>query len=198
MNGLTAILRGVRPAEVLAIATALCQAGIRSIEVPLNSPDPLASIALLAGHFRPDQALIGAGTVLSAADVDRVAEAGARLVLSPNFDAAVVRRTRERGLLSLPGVATPTEAFQALAAGASGLKLFPCEMLPPPVFKAWRAALPAGTVLVAVGGIGESNMAAYRAAGADGAGIGSSLYAPGVDAAEVGQRAARLLRAWSP
>lgn len=196
MKGLTAILRGVTPAQVLEVARALHAEGIVSIEVPLNSPEPLHSIRTLATAFDPAEVLIGAGTVQRAADVDAVADAGARLVLSPNFDPAVVRRTRERGLLSLPGVATPTEAFGALAAGASGLKLFPCEMLPPPVFKAWRAVLPAGTVMVAVGGLADTNLAAYRAAGADGAGIGSSLYAPGMAADEVARRARRLREAW--
>ncbi len=195
MKGLTAILRGVRPAEVLAIGHALRAAGIATIEVPLNSPQPLDSIALLAQAFGADT-LIGAGTVLSADDVDCVADAGARLVLAPNFDAAVLRRAKARGLLAMPGVATPSEGFAALAAGADALKLFPAELLGPPVLKAWRAVFPPATLLVPVGGVAEHNLLAFKAAGAAGVGLGSSLYAPGVAALEIGQRARRLVALW--
>lgn len=192
---LVAILRGVTPAEAVAVGRVLVDAGVRAIEVPLNSPSPFDSIAALAQAFG-EQALIGAGTVMSVDDVDRVAEAGARLVLSPHLDAGVVRRTKARGLQSMPGVATPTEGFQALALGADALKLFPAELLGPPVFKAWRAVFPPATRLVAVGGVGVHNLAAYRAAGADGAGIGSALYAPGVALDELARRAAALAAAW--
>lgn len=195
MKGLIAILRGVTPAEVLAVGRALLAGGIHNIEVPLNSPQPFDSLGLLVREFGT-QALIGAGTVLTADDVDRVAATGARLVLSPNFDAAVVQRTKARGLLSMPGVATPSEGFAALAAGADALKLFPGEMLGPPVMKAWRAVFPAGTAMFSVGGVGEANLAAFKAAGAAGAGIGSSLYAPGTAADAVELRAQRLVALW--
>jgi len=195
MKGVIAILRGVTAAEVLAVGRALRTGGIEVIEVPLNSPDPFASIAALAREFG-ETALIGAGTVLSAADVDRAADAGARLVLAPNFDPAVVRRTKARGLLSVPGVGTPSEGFAALAAGADALKLFPAEMLGPPVLKAWRAVFPPATAMVSVGGIGEHNIAAFKAAGADGVGLGSSLYTPGTVPDEIEHRARRLIALW--
>ena len=196
-RGVVAILRGVAPDEVLAVAQALLRAGIGVIEVPMNSPQPLQSIARLAEAHGP-QALVGAGTVLTPEDVDAVADAGARLVLAPNFDAAVVRRAKARGLWAMPGVATPTEGFAALAAGADGLKLFPGEMLGPPVLKAWRAVFPRHVPLYAVGGVGADNLAAYRAAGAVGAGVGSSLYTPGLEPAEIERRARALLAAWGP
>jgi 2-dehydro-3-deoxyphosphogalactonate aldolase len=141
---------------------------------------------------------VGAGTVLTPEDVDAVADAGARLVLAPNFDAAVVRRAKARGLWAMPGVATPSEGFAALAAGADGLKLFPGEMLGPPVLKAWRAVFPRHVPLYAVGGVGADNLATYRAAGAVGAGVGSSLYTPGLEPAEIERRARALLAAWGP
>jgi 2-dehydro-3-deoxyphosphogalactonate aldolase len=196
-QGVIAILRGVTPEELPGVADALLRAGIGVIEVPLNSPRPLQSIAqLAAAHGR--QALVGAGTVLTPQDVDAVAEAGARLVLSPHFDPAVVQRARQRGLWAMPGVATPTEGFAALTAGANGLKLFPGEMLGPPVLKAWRAVFPRDVPLYAVGGVGADNLAAYRAAGAVGAGVGSSLYTPGLGPEEIERRARALIAAWGP
>jgi 2-dehydro-3-deoxyphosphogalactonate aldolase len=196
-RGVIAILRGVAPDEVLAVAQALLRAGIGVIEVPMNSPRPLDSIARLAAAHG-EQALVGAGTVLTPEDVDAVADAGARLVLAPNFDAAVVRRAKARGLWAMPGVATPSEGFAALAAGADGLKLFPGEMLGPPVLKAWRAVFPRDVPLYAVGGVGADNLGAYRAAGAVGAGVGSSLYTPGLEPDEIERRARILLAAWGP
>lgn len=195
MQDLIAILRGIAPEDVLAVGNALRAGGIDTIEVTLNSPRPLDSIALLAREFG-DAALIGAGTVLTADDVDRVADAGARLVLAPNFDAAVVRRTKARGLLSMPGVATPSEGFAALAAGADALKLFPAEMLGPPVLKAWRAVFAASTRLVSVGGVGEHNLLAFKAAGASAVGLGSALYSPGTSSADIERRARRFSGLW--
>src|SRR6185295_3530101 len=198
IEGVIAILRGVRPDEVLDVARALVAGGIGVIEVPLNSPQPFDSIARLAreaGALGVD-VCIGAGTVLNAADVDRAADAGARLVLAPNFDAAVVQRTVQRGVFSMPGVATPSEGFAALAAGAHGLKLFPAEMLGPPVLKSWRAVFAPHTPMYAVGGVGEANIAAFKAAGATGVGVGSSLYAAGVAHAELTRRARALLQRW--
>lgn len=196
LAGVIAILRGVRPDEVGAVGRALFDGGIRAIEVPLNSPQPFESIERLVRAFG-SSALIGAGTVLSADDVDRVADAGARLVLSPNFDAAVVRQTKARGLLSMPGVATPSEGFAALAVGADALKLFPAELLGPPVMKAWRSVFAPGTPMFAVGGVGEANLLAFKRVGATGAGIGSSLYAPGTPPETLRERARRLVALWS-
>lgn len=195
IDGVIAILRGVTPAEVLDVAAALQRGGVRVIEVPLNSPSPLASIERLA-RACGDAVLVGAGTVLTATDVDRVADAGGRLVLAPNVDAAVVQATCARGLLAVPGVATPSEGFAALAAGAHALKLFPAEMLGPPVLKAWRAVFAPGTAVLPVGGVGLHNLAAYKDAGARAVGIGSALYSPGVALNELERRARALVQAW--
>lgn len=195
-GGIIAILRGVRPEEVLEIGHALVASGIRTIEVPLNSPRPFDSIERLAREFG-GQVLIGAGTVLEAGQVDQVEQAGGRLVLAPNFSAAVVQRCTARGLVAVPGVATPSEGFAALAAGAHALKLFPAEMLTPAVLKAWRAVFPPGAPLLPVGGIDEHNLPAYKAAGAAGAGVGSSLYRPGIALDELTRRAQALVARWT-
>ena len=190
---LIGILRGIQPEEAVAVGSALCEQGWLIIEVPLNSPRPLASIeAMSAGLPR---ALVGAGTVLTVDDVRQVHAAGGQLVVSPNFNAAVVRETVRLGMISLPGVITPSEAFAALEAGASGLKLFPAEMINPGVVKAWRAVLPPSVLLLPVGGIGSSHMAAWRAAGASGFGIGSALYKPGMAPPDVAQNARLFIAA---
>lgn len=191
---LVAILRGVQPNEVVAIGEALVAAGWHLIEVPLNSPDPLRSIALLREHL--PQALIGAGTVCSAQEVREVEAAAGQWIVSPHFDPAVVRESVACGLISVPGVSTPSEAFAALAAGAHGLKLFPAEMITPAVLKSWRSVLPKSRVLLPVGGVGVDNLASYRVAGASGAGFGSSLYKPGMPAQAVGERARHLAQVW--
>jgi 2-dehydro-3-deoxyphosphogalactonate aldolase len=189
---LVAILRGVRPDEVLAIGAVLVAAGIRVIEVPLNSPQPEESIAALAEKFGA-RALIGAGTVIDPAGVAAIARAGGKLVVMPHADAAVVRAAKASGLLAVPGFATPTEAFAMLAAGADGLKLFPAEASSPAVLRAMRAVLPKHAPVLPVGGIDTTNIAVWRDAGAAGFGIGSALYRPGDAPATVAQKASRLL-----
>ena len=189
---LIAILRGMTPEEAPAVLEAL--AGFSILEVPLNSPRPLESIAYLVRHARPD-VLVGAGTVLTEAEVAGVAATGAKLIIAPNFAPAVVAAAKAHGLIALPGVATPTEAFAALAAGADGLKMFPGELLPPAAVKAWRAVLPKDTLLVPTGGVTPDNVAAYRAAGADGFGIGSALYKPGMARDDLAQKAAAFMAA---
>jgi 2-dehydro-3-deoxyphosphogalactonate aldolase len=192
---LVAILRGVTPDEADSIAAVIVEAGFGASEVPLNSPDPLASIELIARLFG-DKVLVGAGTVLEPREVDDVAEVGAKFVVAPNFDPAVVERAVKLGLLAAPGVATPTEAFAALKAGASSLKLFPGEALGPDIVKAWRAVLPKETQLYPVGGVTPERIAPYRRAGASGFGIGSALYKPGASVDEVARAAQVFVRAW--
>jgi 2-dehydro-3-deoxyphosphogalactonate aldolase len=181
---LVAIIRGVTPDEVEAIGAALVETGIRIIEVPLNSPEPLKSIERLAKAFG-DEATIGAGTVLTAEDVRRVADAGGRIIVSPGFNAEVVTASVSAGLVASPGYFTPSEAFAAIKAGAHVLKLFPAEAAPPAVVKAQRAVLPRSVPLVVVGGVTPEKVAAYFEAGADGFGLGGALYRPGQGADEV-------------
>lgn len=191
---LVAILRGITPPEVPAICDALLASGITVIEVPLNSPTPLDSIGRAVRHCG-DRALLGAGTVMTPQDVDGVAKAGGRLIVMPHFDRDVIEAAGAKGLIAIPGIATPTEAFAALAAGADALKLFPAEMLTPSVVKSLRAVLPQGVKLIPVGGISQANIPAYRAAGAAGFGIGSNLYSPGKSAADVAMAARALVAA---
>ncbi len=191
---LIAILRGLQPAEAVAIGQALHDAGFLLWEVPLNSPDPLASIAALRTAF-PD-VLVGAGTVLTPAQVRDVHAAGGQLIISPNADPAVIDETVRLGMISLPGILTPTEAFSALAHGAHGLKLFPAEQSSPAVLKAWRAVLPREAPVLPVGGIAPDTMAPWVAAGAAGFGIGSALYAPGRSLDDTSQRARAFAQAW--
>jgi 2-dehydro-3-deoxyphosphogalactonate aldolase len=192
---LVAILRGLRPDEAVEIGQALVDAGFSLLEVPLNSPEPFVSIRRLAEAFG-GRALVGAGTVLAASDVGRLRDAGGTLCIMPHADLTVIREAKRQGLLCVPGVATPTEAFAALDAGADGLKLFPAEMLPPAVVKSWRAVLPKGTRLYPVGGITPQAMAAYMAAGATGFGLGSALYKAGLSPGELGANASAFVSAW--
>lgn len=193
-NPLIAILRGLRPDEAADTAAALTGAGFTIIEVPLNSPDPLDSIARMAAAV-PD-AVIGAGTVLTPEQVGAVAKAGGRVIIAPNFDPRVAAEARRLNLSYCPGIGTVSEAFAALEAGAAALKLFPAEMIPPTAVKAMRAVLPRQTRLLPVGGIDPATMAGYRRAGADGFGLGSALYKPGQDAETTGRRARGFMAAW--
>lgn len=181
---LVAIIRGVKPDEVEAIGDALVEAGIRIIEVPLNSPDPFDSIARLARRLG-DEVLVGAGTVLTAENVDKVRQAGGRLIVAPNFNAAVVEASVAAGMVSMPGVLTPSEAFAALDAGANALKLFPAEAASPKVVRAMRAVLPGELQLIIVGGVSPDTIPSWLDSGANGFGLGSGLYKPGQSAAEV-------------
>ncbi len=191
---LVAILRGLSPQEAPAIGQALTDAGLRILEVPLNSPEPLKSIALLSAAH-PDR-LVGAGTVCSAEQVREIHAAGGRLIVSPHWDPAVVRQALDLEMACIPGVATPSEAFAAWQAGAHALKLFPAELITPVVVKAMRAVLPPALPLLPVGGIGLGNMAAYWQAGVQGFGIGSALYAPGRSADQVATSARDFVQAW--
>lgn len=192
---LIAILRGITPEEVIPVARALADAGFRAIEVPLNSPRPFESIRRLRDELG-DACLVGAGTVTSAEQVRRVADSGGRIVVMPHGDAAVIGAAKRAGLSCAPGVATPTEAFAALAAGADALKLFPAEMIAPPVLRAMRAVLPADVLLLPVGGITPESMSEFVAAGASGFGLGSALYRPGATVAEVAGKARAFAEAW--
>lgn len=193
---LIAILRGIRPDEVEAIGDALVDAGFRLIEVPLNSPDPLVSIERLARRVG-DRAIVGAGTVLTVEQVVHVQDAGGTMIVSPNTDIGVIAHSAAQGLVSLPGYFTPSEAFAALAAGASGLKLFPAEAASPAVIKAQRAVLPKEVPLFAVGGIGPDTMAPWLLAGANGFGLGSALYKAGASVSETAANAHAFAQAWA-
>jgi len=186
------ILRGVRPDEVEAIAAALAAAGMSIVEVPLNSPEPLESIARLARTFG-DRMLVGAGTVVTPEQVAEIAAVGGRLIVTPHADAAVTSAAKQHGLLAIPGFFTPAEAFAMLAAGADALKLFPAEAASPAMLRALRAVFPPGTMVLPVGGIDAAGMADWRAAGAAGFGIGSAIYRPGDSAATVAAKARTLL-----
>jgi 2-dehydro-3-deoxyphosphogalactonate aldolase len=192
---LVAILRGVTPARVEKVAAAIFGAGIRALEVPLNSPEPFRSIELLAKRFGAE-ALTGAGTVTSPAEVDRVADAGGRLAVSPHTDAAVVARAVEKGLRPMPGIMTPSEAYAALNAGARDLKLFPASSLGTGHLRAMLVILPPQARIYAVGGVNPSNMKEWRAAGAAGFGLGSDLFKPDYDDAEIARRAKAAVEAF--
>lgn len=189
------ILRGIKPDECETIVRGVIAAGITTIEVPLNSPQPFDSIARLVAKFG-EKAIIGAGTVLSDTEAREAASAGARIIVSPNFNEGVVRETKKLGLESWPGVLTPSECFAALAIGADGLKLFPCSVLGPAGVQALRAVLPPKVRLYAVGGAGPKNFKEWRAAGIDGFGIGSALYRPGDSAATVEKAAREIVAAY--
>jgi len=191
---LVAILRGLKPEEALEVGQVIVNAGFHILEVPLNSPDPLRSIQILAEAF--PNALVGAGTVTTAQQVRDIKATGGQLIISPHLDDNVVCEAVNLGLISMPGVATPTEAFRAIALGAHGLKLFPAEMISPSVVKSMRAVLPGHVRLIPVGGIGARNMADYRQCGASGFGIGSALYAPGKTVQAIGESAAAFVQAW--
>jgi len=193
---LIAVLRGITPAEIDGIGSALSDNGFRILEVPLNSPDPFDSIGRLSRKFGAG-CLTGAGTVLAVEEVSRVAAAGGNLIVMPHGDVAIVREAKRLGLLCVPGVATPTEAFAALSAGADGLKMFPAEQLSPAVLKAWRAVLPRDVLVFPVGGIRPDNMAPYWEVGADGFGTGSNLYTPGAAAEQVRAVAAAYASAFA-
>lgn len=193
---LIAILRGITPSEIPAVGDALVELGFSILEVPLNSPDPYLSIEMLQKRHG-SRALVGAGTVLHPEQVQQVADAGGRLIVSPNLHPEVVRATRRIGLFSVPGVFTPTEAFQALDHGAHALKLFPGDALNPKVCKALKAVLPSGTRLLVTGGVNAGNLQDFLRGGADGVGLGSALYAPGKLPEAVRQDAQTFLNAWS-
>jgi 2-dehydro-3-deoxyphosphogalactonate aldolase len=194
-TGLIAILRGIKPDEAEAIAAPLVEAGFGAIEVPLNSPEPMASIAAIARAFG-HRTLVGAGTVLTVSDVERAVGAGAKLIVSPNANRAVIEAARALDCVALPGVGTVTEAFQALEWGASALKMFPAEGMPPEIVKAWLSVLPRGVQLVPTGGVTPEKIATYRKAGAAGFGIGGALYKPGVTAFEAAEGARVFVEAW--
>ena len=192
---LTAILRGMAPETALAVGEALVEAGMTILEVPLNSPRPLESIGLLARRFG-DRCLIGAGTVMTPDQVRAIDEVGGRLIVMPHGDGAVITAAKRAGMVCMPGIATPTEGFAALRAGADALKLFPAELVGPGVLRAMRAVFPAETLFMPVGGITPDTLAAFVRAGASGFGLGSGLYAPGRDPTDIGRRARAYVQAW--
>lgn len=194
-RNIVAILRGITPDEAVSIGKCLTEAGITKIEVPLNSPDPFLSISRMVGALG-DEALIGAGTVLTENDVASVKQAGGQLVVSPDTNTDVIRATKHNGLLSYPGCMTPSECFAALRAGADGLKIFPGNLVGPAGLKAVRAVLPQETEVLAVGGVGPDNFADWKTAGASGFGIGTSLYKPGDSIEKVSQAAVKIVGAW--
>ncbi|MBN9219257.1 MAG: 2-dehydro-3-deoxy-6-phosphogalactonate aldolase [Mesorhizobium sp.] len=194
-RGLVAILRGLKPSEAIAMGQAVFDAGIEAIEVPLNSPEPFSSIASIVDAL-PKTALVGAGTVLTAADVDSLHQAGGRLLVSPNIDAEVMARAMHHGMVTMPGVFTPTEAFQAIRLGASALKFFPANVLGASGISAIRAVLPAQTLVGAVGGVSEKDFAGYKAVGVTVFGLGSSLFKPGMSVDDVAARAHAAVAAW--
>ena len=185
---LIAILRGIKPTEVVDVAEILIEKDFKIIEIPLNSPDPIRSIELLT-HYFENHAIIGAGTVLDEASIRSIAEAGAKLVVMPNGNGAVVRAAKDRGLIAIPGIATPTEAFAMIEAGADALKLFPAEGIPPSVLKAMKAVLPSTVPILPVGGITPEKMDDYLKAGAIGFGLGSALYKPGMTLRDIRKNA---------
>ena len=193
---LMAILRGVTPDAVVPIGEALVSAGFVIVEVPLNSPQPFESIRKLRDALG-DDILVGAGTVLSTESVRKVADAGGALIVMPHSDATVVRAAKDAGLACVPGIATPTEGFAALANGADALKLFPAELLSPSVLRAMRSVFPASARFLPVGGITPASIAAYVAAGASGFGLGSALYKPGDSAESIGMKARAFVTAWT-
>ena len=194
---LVAILRGLKPENAEAVGQALVEAGFRIIEVPLNSPEPFRSIETLAKAL-PDDVLVGAGTVLDPAAVDGIRDVGGKLIVMPHADLDVIRRAKTHGLICTPGVATPTEAFAALKAGADAIKIFPAEAMPPQVVKAWRAVLPKDALVIPVGGIKPDTMKPYVEAGANGFGLGSALFAPGMTVDEISRNALAFAQAWRP
>ncbi|HEX7326627.1 MAG TPA: 2-dehydro-3-deoxy-6-phosphogalactonate aldolase [Rhodanobacteraceae bacterium] len=193
---LVAILRGLTPEDAVAVGTAIVDAGFHLLEVPLNSPRPFDSIERLA-HAFGDRCVVGAGTVLAAADVDRVADAGGRLIVTPHTDPELIAAAKHRTLYCTPGTATPSEAFTALRAGADAIKTFPAEQITPKVLHAWRAVLPHDVAVLPVGGITPAGMADFVKAGANGFGIGSALYKPGRSTADIAAAAQAFVTAWA-
>ena len=193
--GIVAILRGVTPDEVIAVSQTLYDAGIRVVEVPLNSPEPFVSIEKLSKAFA-DKLVVGAGTVLSVQDVNVLKAHGGQISVSPDCNEAVISRAKDLGIEPLPGVFTPTEAFAAIRAGAKHLKLFPAEVASPQTIKAWKAVLPKHVKIYAVGGVTPENMGDWLAAGASGFGIGSSIFKPGMNLAKISESAHSLVSAW--
>ena len=192
---LIAILRGLRPDTAEAVGLALVEAGFRIIEVPLNSPDPFRSIETLA-RTMPSDVLVGAGTVLDPEQVNGIRDVGGKLIVMPHGDLDVIRRAKENGMICAPGVATPTEAFAALKAGADAIKIFPAEGIPPAVVKAWRAVLPKDAIVLPVGGIKPDNMRPYVDAGANGFGLGSALFTPALSVEDIPRNARSFASAW--